>query len=572
MTPFDAKRPLQLNDQGQLRHFLSLDGLPRELLTEILDTADSFTEVGARAVKSPLLRGKTVCNVFFENSTRTRTTFELAAQRLSADVISLNVSTSSTSKGETLFDTLRNLEAMAADMFVVRHSDSGAAHFIAEHVCPEVAVINGGDGRHAHPTQGMLDMLTIRRHKGSFENLSVAIVGDILHSRVARSDMLALKALGCPDIRVVGPKTLIPVGIEQYGVKVYTDLAQGLKDVDVVIMLRLQRERMAGGLLPSEGEFYRLFGLTTARLAGAKPDAIVMHPGPINRGVEIESAVADGQHSVILNQVTYGIAVRMAVLSMAMSGQTAQRQFDGERPVTISIIGARVIDPASGLDTITDLHLDGGRIAAIGAAPAGFTANRTIQADGLVAAGPGRPRRLLREPGYSRKGNIASETRAAVAGGVTSLCCPPQTKPVLDTSAVAELILDRAREAANSKVYPIGALTKGLEGEQLAELVALRDTGCVAFGNGLKEIPNNRTLARALEYAATFDLTVVFHSQDRDLAQGGLAHEARWRASSACRASPRLPRPWPWRETYCWSNKLAYARTSARSPAPAVHD
>ena len=182
-------------------------------------------------------------------------------------------------------------------------------------------MINGGDGRHAHPTQGMLDMLTIRRHKGSFENLSVAIVGDILHSRVARSDMLALKALGCPDIRVIGPKTLIPVGIEQYGVKV-TDLAEGLKDVDVVIMLRLQRERMAGGLLPSEGEFYRLFGLTTARLAGAKPDAIVMHPGPINRGVEIESAVADGKHSVILNQVTYGIAVRMAVLSMAMSGQT----------------------------------------------------------------------------------------------------------------------------------------------------------------------------------------------------------------------------------------------------------
>jgi len=291
MTPLDAKRPLQLNAQGQLQHFLSLDGLPRELLTEILDTADSFLEVGGRAVKKvPLLRGKTICNVFFENSTRTRTTFELAAQRL-----------------------------------------SGAAHFIAEHVCPQVAVINGGDGRHAHPTQGMLDMLTIRRHKGGFENLSVAIVGDILHSRVARSNMLALKALGCPDIRVIAPKTLLPIGIEQYGVKVYTDMAEGLKDVDVVIMLRLQRERMAGGLLPSEGEFYRLFGLTTARLAGAKPDAIVMHPGPINRGVEIESAVADGPQSVILNQVTYGIAVRMAVLSMAMSGQTAQRQFEQEQ-------------------------------------------------------------------------------------------------------------------------------------------------------------------------------------------------------------------------------------------------
>ncbi|ARS47266.1 MULTISPECIES: aspartate carbamoyltransferase catalytic subunit [Ectopseudomonas] len=332
MTPLAAKRPLQLNDQGQLRHFLSLDGLPRELLTEILDTADSFLEVGARAVKKvPLLRGKTVCNVFFENSTRTRTTFELAAQRLSADVISLNVSTSSTSKGETLFDTLRNLEAMAADIFVVRHADSGAAHFIAEHVCPNLAIINGGDGRHAHPTQGMLDMLTIRRHKGDFEKLSVAIVGDILHSRVARSNMLALKTLGCPDIRVIAPKTLLPIGLEEsYGVRVFTDANEGLKDVDVVIMLRLQRERMQGGLLPSEGEFYRLFGLTEQRLKLAKPDALVMHPGPINRGVEIESAVADGPQSVILNQVTYGIAIRMAVLSMAMSGQNAQRQLNAE--------------------------------------------------------------------------------------------------------------------------------------------------------------------------------------------------------------------------------------------------
>jgi aspartate carbamoyltransferase catalytic subunit len=331
MTPIAAKAPLQLNDQGQLRHFLSIDGLSRELLNEILDTADSFLEVGARAVKKvPLLRGMTVCNVFFENSTRTRTTFELAAKRLSADVITLNVSTSSTSKGETLTDTLRNLEAMAADMFVVRHADSGAAHFIAEHVCPGVAVINGGDGRHAHPTQGMLDMLTIRRHKGSFENLSVAIVGDILHSRVARSNMEALKILGCPDIRVIGPKTLLPVGLEQYGVRVFSDVDAGLKDVDVIIMLRLQRERMQGGLLPSEGEFFKQYGLSEQRLALAKPDAIVMHPGPINRGVEIASAVADGPQSVILNQVTYGIAIRMAVLSMAMSGQTAQRQGEAE--------------------------------------------------------------------------------------------------------------------------------------------------------------------------------------------------------------------------------------------------
>ncbi len=326
------KQALQLNSQGQLRHFLSLDGLSKELLTEILDTADSFLEVGARAVKKvPLLRGKTVCNVFFENSTRTRTTFELAAKRLSADVITLNVSTSSTSKGETLTDTLRNLEAMSADMFVVRHSQSGAAHFIAEHVSPHVAIINGGDGRHAHPTQGMLDMLTIRRHKGDCSNLSVAIVGDIMHSRVARSDMLALETLGCKDIRVIAPNTLLPVGLtEQYQVTTYTNMDEGIKGVDVIIMLRLQKERMKGGLIPSEGEFFKQYGLTEKRLALAAPNAIVMHPGPINRGVEIESSVADCEQSVILNQVTYGIAVRMAVLSMAMSGQLAERQLEQE--------------------------------------------------------------------------------------------------------------------------------------------------------------------------------------------------------------------------------------------------
>lgn len=336
MTPLAPKCPLQLNDQGRLRHFLSLDGLPREMLTEILDTADSFLEVGARAVKKvPLMRGMTVCNVFFENSTRTRTTFELAAKRLSADVITLNVSTSSTSKGETLTDTLRTLEAMAADMFVVRHADSGAAHFIAEYVSPNVAIINGGDGRHSHPTQGMLDMLTIRRQKGDFTQLKVAIVGDILHSRVARSNMLALKTLGCPDIRVIAPKTLLPIGLEQYGVSVYTDINEGLKDVDVIIMLRLQRERMQGGLLPSEGEFYRLFGLTEQRLALAHPEAIIMHPGPINRGVEIDSLVADCPRSMILNQVTYGIAIRMAVLSMTMSGQNEQRQLDAEKQESI---------------------------------------------------------------------------------------------------------------------------------------------------------------------------------------------------------------------------------------------
>ena len=315
---------LQLNKQGQLRHFLTLDGLDKKLLTEMLDIADSFIEVGARSIKKvPLLRGKTVVNLFFEASTRTRSTFELAAKRLSADVLNLNISTSATSKGESLSDTLKNLEAMASDMFVVRHSQSGAPHFIAESVTPGVSIINAGDGRHAHPTQAMLDMLTIRQHKGDFEGLTVAIVGDILHSRVARSQIQALNTLGVSEVRVIAPNTLLPSHIESLGVTVFNSMKEGLNGVDVVIMLRLQRERMEGALLPSESEFYELYGLTTEKLKYAKPDAIVMHPGPINRGVEIESAVADGPQSVILNQVTNGIAVRMAVMSMAMGGHTA---------------------------------------------------------------------------------------------------------------------------------------------------------------------------------------------------------------------------------------------------------
>lgn len=326
---------LQLTEQGQLRHFLTIEGLSKTLLTEILDTADSFISMEQQSVKKvPLLRGKTVVNLFFEASTRTRTTFELAAKRLSADVINLDISTSATSKGETLLDMLKNLEAMASDMFVVRHANSGAAHFIAEQVTPNIAIINAGDGRHAHPTQAMLDMLTIRRHKGDFENLSVAIVGDVLHSRVARSQIHALKILGVPDIRIITPNTLRPFDIESMGVTVYNRMIEGLAGADVVITLRLQNERMESALLPSQHEFYRLYGLSADKLKYAKPDAIVMHPGPINRGVEIDSEIADGSQSVILNQVSYGIAVRMAVMSMAMSGQTTQAQENHDAEVS----------------------------------------------------------------------------------------------------------------------------------------------------------------------------------------------------------------------------------------------
>jgi len=307
----------QLNANGELRHLLSIEGLPRDVLVGILDTAASFVGVTEREVKKvPLLRGKSVFNLFFEPSTRTRTTFEIAAKRLSADVINLNVAVSSQTKGESLLDTVSNLSAMQADLFVVRHGSSGAPFLIAQHVKPHEHVINAGDGRHAHPTQGLLDLYTIRHYKQDFGALRVAIVGDILHSRVARSLIHGLTTLGTPEVRVIGPQTLLPAGVEALGVKVFNDMQEGLRDADVVVMLRLQNERMRGALLPSAQEFFKHYGLTAQKLALAKPDAIVMHPGPMNRGVEIDSTVADGPHSVILPQVTFGIAVRMAVMSI----------------------------------------------------------------------------------------------------------------------------------------------------------------------------------------------------------------------------------------------------------------
>ncbi len=320
-----SARELQIDAKGRLRHFLTIDGLNHRLLTEILDTAESFAGVTEQTVKKvPLLRGKTIVNLFFEASTRTRTTFELAAKRLSADVLNINITQSSAVKGETLLDTLRNIEAMHVDMFIVRHSDSGTAHFIAGNVAPHTSVINAGDGRHSHPTQAMLDMFTIRRFKGpDFGRLRVAIVGDVLHSRVARSQIHALNLLNTGEVRIVAPRTLVPACAESLGVRVFNDLRSGIRDADVVMVLRLQHERMKGALLPSEHEYYELYGLTERKLADAATDAIVMHPGPINRGVEMDSEVADGPRSVILQQVAHGIAVRMAVMSMAMQRHPA---------------------------------------------------------------------------------------------------------------------------------------------------------------------------------------------------------------------------------------------------------
>jgi aspartate carbamoyltransferase catalytic subunit len=309
----------QFNAAGELTHLLTLEGLPKEQILHILDTAQQFVSVTdpAREVKKvPLLRGKSVFNLFFENSTRTRTTFEIAAKRLSADVINLDISTSSTAKGESLLDTIDNLVAMQADIFVVRHSVSKAPIEIANHVPAHVHVVNAGDGSHQHPTQGLLDMYTMRHFKQNFKGLKVAIVGDIVHSRVAKSNIHALTTLGCEDIRAIGPESLLPSNLDMLGAKVFHSMEEGLKDVDVVMTLRIQKERMEAGQVPEGDAFFKQYGLNPGRLALAKSDAIVMHPGPMNRGVEIDSIVADGPQSVILNQVTFGIAVRMAVMSI----------------------------------------------------------------------------------------------------------------------------------------------------------------------------------------------------------------------------------------------------------------
>ena len=314
-------------DQLSVAHLLGIKYLKPSDIELIFKTADHFKEVINRPIKKvPSLRDITIANLFFENSTRTKLSFELAEKRLSADVINFSASQSSVKKGETLIDTVNNILSMKVDIVVMRHANVGAGVFLAKHV--NAKIINAGDGRHAHPTQAMLDMLTIRREtKKKFEDISIAIIGDIKHSRVARSDVAALQTLGCKDIRVIAPNTLLPYGFDEYGegVRLFNNMEAGIQDCDVIITLRIQNERIDSPALSSQAEFYKMYGLNKERLAMAKPDCIVMHPGPMNRGVEIDSSIADGPQSVILNQVTNGIAVRMAVLALAMQGQLQEQ-------------------------------------------------------------------------------------------------------------------------------------------------------------------------------------------------------------------------------------------------------
>ena len=304
------------------RHLLGTEGLTAEEITTVLDLGERFLEIAERPIKKvPTLRGKTVINLFLEPSTRTRTSFEIAAKRLSADAVNISGSASSTTKGETLLDTARNLDAMSPDVVVVRHAQAGAAVMLSKQL--RAGVVNAGDGAHEHPTQALLDCSTIRAHKGKIAGLDVAICGDIRHSRVARSNIWALTKLGA-RVRVAAPRTLLAPGLAEMGATVYERVEPAIEGADVVMMLRIQKERMGSPLFPNTREYSRYFGLNARRLELAKPDAIVMHPGPINRGVEIDPAVADGPRAVILDQVARGVAVRMAVLYLLAGGEAAE--------------------------------------------------------------------------------------------------------------------------------------------------------------------------------------------------------------------------------------------------------
>ncbi len=314
MKPHAISNDAQLSSTGRLIHLLGLEGLPKNQIEKILNVAADLLDQKFKLQKSKILRDMSVANLFFEPSTRTRNTFEIAAKRTSAKTINVDLANSATKKNETLMDTMHTLKAMQIDMFVIRHQQNGLPHRVAENL-EGVSIINAGDGINAHPTQALLDMLTIRQHKKSFDNLSVAIVGDIRHSRVARSDIQAMKTLGTTDIRLIAPETL-HYKEETPGLERFDNLEQGIEGADVIISLRLQKERMIAADIPDEQTYFDSFGLTTENLKLAKPDAIVMHPGPVNRGIELSSKVADGTQSVILQQVTNGIAVRMAVMEI----------------------------------------------------------------------------------------------------------------------------------------------------------------------------------------------------------------------------------------------------------------
>ncbi len=493
-----------------------LEHLTPEQIRLILDTAEPFKEVSERPIKKvPALRGKTIVNLFFEASTRTRISFEFAEKRLSADTVNVAATGSSVSKGETLVDTAKNLEAMRIDMVVIRHPSSGAASFLGQRIRSNV--INAGDGKHEHPTQALLDLLTIRDKHGKIEGLKVCLVGDVLHSRVARSNIWGLTKLGA-QVGVCGPHTLMPRGLEELGVRFFPRIEEAIEWADVLNVLRLQLERMEKGFIPSLREYYRVWGVTPERLERSPRPITIMHPGPMNRGVEIDSRVADGPHSVILDQVTNGVAVRMAVLYLLAGGRPELADFG--RPKRISLC---VLVDRGGRELPIQADVVGKGVGPGLAAPAGAEVRNV--AGKIVAPGLVDVHVHMREPGNEDEETVASGARAAVAGGFTAVCAMPNTDPVTDNQAAVGFIVRQSVRAGLARVYPIGAVSVGQRGEKLAEFGEMVGAGAVAVSDDGRPVASSHLMRTALEYARTFGIPVADHCEDPTLAAGGVMHE-----------------------------------------------
>ena len=491
------------------RHLLGIEELEPGEIELVLDTALAMKEVGARPIKKvPTLRGRTVVNLFFEPSTRTRMSFELAEKRLSADTLGMTTSGSSVVKGETLYDTARTLEAMAPDMIVMRHSSSGAAHQLAR-VC-RASIINAGDGMHEHPTQALLDAFTIREHKGRLAGLRVAIVGDLQHSRVLRSNVWLLTKMGATVV-ACAPATLMPVGLASLGVHVTTSMDEAVEGADVVMMLRVQHERMHGLFLPSIREYFALFGLTPARMARARLGGHRDAPGAHEprRGNRLRGR-------------------RRAVVRDSRAGRQRRGRADGRavsagrgRAMTSMLLKAvHVVDPAAGRNGRFDVLIEAGRVTRVGRdLPAGAARIVELPASCVVTPGLIDIHVHLREPGQEHKETIATGTASAVAGGFTAVACMPNTDPINDNASVTQFILKRAAEANLARVYPIGAVSIGQKGEQLAEIGDLKNAGCVAITDDGRPVATALLMRRALEYATMFGDS-GHRSLRRSVAQG----------------------------------------------------
>ena len=548
-------------------HLLGVADLEPDHIETILSRADAFADLNAaHASVDRSLANRTLINLFFESSTRTQASFELAAKRLGATTMNMSVKTSSVNKGETLIDTATTLNAMLPDILIVRHQDSGAVELLANKV--NCAVVNAGDGWHEHPTQALLDALTMRRAfrqrrgDGALEGLTITICGDVLHSRVARSNIFLHRKLG-NRVRIVAPSTLVPPGLETLGVEVASSLAEGVKDADVVMMLRLQRERMEGAFIPSLREYFHRFGLDFEELALAKPDALVMHPGPMNRGVEIDSELADDpERSMIATQVEMGVAVRMAVLEL-VAGNLPHRAPRSDRsgggagtptflpaaakaPERLGFHDARLIDPDSGVEIRGGLVLEGGRIAEIGEnilrERSGVDFETVDCAGAALAPGLVDMCVFIGEPGERHKESFGSGGESAVAGGVTTIITQPNTNPPVDDPSHLDFIAQRIREEAEDHAMPnvlsMAALTQGLEGRKMTEFDFLTAAGAVALTDGFRAVADPMVFRRCLDYARSVGALVAHHVQDPALSAGACATEGPFATRRGLPAAP----------------------------------